>query len=31
MIFKPHDYQKYLIDRIIYNKKTALFVDMGLG
>lgn len=29
--FKPYDYQKYAIDKILNNKKYALFLDMGLG
>lgn len=31
MIFKPHPYQQYCIDRIIDTKKLGLFLDMGLG
>ncbi len=29
--FKPHDYQKYAIEKIIENEKYALLLDMGLG
>lgn len=31
MKYAPHDYQQYLTDKIIENKRIALFVDMGLG
>ena len=31
MEFKPHDYQKHCIEKIITTKKTGLFLDMGLG
>ena len=31
MQFKPHDYQKYCIDRIITDNSLGLFLDMGLG
>ncbi|MCS4486359.1 DEAD/DEAH box helicase [Staphylococcus americanisciuri] len=31
MEFKPHDYQKYSIDKLIENKRFGLFLDMGLG
>ena len=31
MEFKPHDYQKHCIDKIITTKKLGLFLDMGLG
>ena len=30
MIFKPHEYQKYCISRIITDKAVGLFLDMGL-
>ncbi|HEB2189820.1 TPA: DEAD/DEAH box helicase [Staphylococcus aureus] len=29
--FKPHNYQKYAIDKVIDNEKYGLFLDMGLG
>lgn len=29
MMFKPHDYQKYCVDRIVDTKKVGLFLDMG--
>lgn len=31
MIFQPHDYQKYCIERILNDKALGLFLDMGLG
>lgn len=31
MEFKPHDYQKHCINKIITTKKLGLFLDMGLG
>lgn len=31
MIFKPHPYQQYCIDRIISDRALGLFLDMGLG
>jgi SNF2 family DNA or RNA helicase len=31
MIFEPHPYQQYCIDRIVQDKQIALFLDMGLG
>ena len=31
MKFRPHDYQKHCIEKIITTKKTGLFLDMGLG
>lgn len=31
MIFKPHGYQQYCIDRIISDRYLGLFLDMGLG
>lgn len=31
MIFKPHPYQQYCIDRIVDTRKLGLFLDMGLG
>ncbi len=31
MEFKPHNYQKYCIDRTINDKKLGLMLDMGLG
>lgn len=31
MKFKPHDYQRYCITRIIQDSALALFLDMGLG
>lgn len=30
-IYKPYDYQKYCIDRIVEDPAVALFLDMGLG
>lgn len=30
-IYKPHDYQKYCISRVITDNKLGLFLDMGLG
>lgn len=29
MIFKPHDYQKYCIDRVVSDPDVGLFLDMG--
>lgn len=29
-IFKPHEYQKYCISRVISDDKLGLFLDMGL-
>lgn len=29
MIFKPHDYQKYCIERILDTEKIGLFLAMG--
>jgi hypothetical protein len=29
MMFKPHDYQRYCIDRILNTEKLGLFLDMG--
>lgn len=29
MIFKPHAYQQYCIDKIIEIKKLGLWLDMG--
>jgi len=29
MIFRPHDYQAYAIDRMIELEKVGLFLDMG--
>lgn len=29
MMFKPHAYQQYCIDRAIETKKIGLFLDMG--
>lgn len=29
--FKPHDYQKYCIDKVIGLNNVGLFLDMGLG
>jgi hypothetical protein len=29
MMFKPHDYQRYCIDRILNTDKLGLFLDMG--
>ena len=31
MMFKPHPYQAYCIDRVIKQPKIGLFLDMGLG
>lgn len=31
MIFTPHGYQQYCIDRIISDRYLGLFLDMGLG
>lgn len=31
MIFKPHGYQQYCIDKAVEIKKIGLFLDMGLG
>lgn len=31
MIFKPHKYQKYCIEKIIELNNVGLFLDMGLG
>lgn len=31
MIFKPHNYQKYCIDRVIKDENVGLMLDMGLG
>lgn len=31
MIFKPHDYQRYCINRLISEPVLGLFLDMGLG
>ena len=31
MEFKPYDYQKYCIDRVIDTPKIGLFLEMGLG
>ena len=31
MIFTPHGYQQYCIDRIISDRYIGLFLDMGLG
>ena len=31
MVFKPHDYQRHCIERILEVKKIGLFLDMGLG
>lgn len=31
MIYRPHDYQQYAIDRIKSTPAIALFLDMGLG
>lgn len=30
-VFKPHEYQKYCINRCITDDKLGLFLDMGLG
>ena len=29
MIFKPHAYQRYAIERIITDSRLGLFLDMG--
>lgn len=29
MIFRPHNYQRYCIDRIINEETIGLFLDMG--
>lgn len=29
MMFKPHSYQKYAIDRILTEPNIGLFLDMG--
>jgi hypothetical protein len=29
MMFKPHEYQRYCIDRILNTDKLGLFLDMG--
>lgn len=29
MMFRPHDYQRYCIDRILGAEKLGLFLDMG--
>ena len=29
MMFKPHDYQRYAIDKVIEQQKIGLFLDMG--
>ena len=31
MIFRPHGYQQYCINKILEIKKIGLFLDMGLG
>ena len=31
MKFIPHKYQKFIIDKIINNKKILVALDMGLG
>lgn len=31
MIYTPHPYQKYCIDRVISDNELGLFLDMGLG
>lgn len=31
MIFKPHNYQRYCIEKAITQKEIGLFLDMGLG
>ena len=31
MDFKPHDYQKYCIDRIIQQNRLGLYLEMGMG
>lgn len=30
MIFKPHDYQKRMIQKVIDTDHVGLFLDMGL-
>nr|DAY27143.1 MAG TPA: hypothetical protein [Caudoviricetes sp.] len=29
MMFKPHPYQAYCIDRVVKQNKIGLFLDMG--
>ena len=29
MMFKPHAYQSYAVDKIIEQQKIGLFLDMG--
>ena len=29
MMFKPHPYQKYCIDRIVNDPTVGLYLDMG--
>ena len=29
--FKPHNYQKYCIDKVVNTEKVGLLLDMGLG
>ena len=31
MIFTPHPYQRYCIDRVVKDQAIGLFLDMGLG
>lgn len=31
MEFKPHEYQRHCIERVLSIKKLGLFLDMGLG
>ena len=31
MIFKPHPYQQYCIDKVLQKPAIGLFLDMGLG
>lgn len=31
MKFKPHDYQRYAIRRLMELPEAGLFLDMGLG
>lgn len=31
MIFKPHEYQKFSINKILNTKRVGIFQDMGLG
>ena len=31
MEFKPHEYQRHCIEKILNIKKIGLFIDMGLG